>query len=91
MGIFKVKKAWKDALQTLRYHLCQTRLTTIAFNHNRWRKNHCKVKQNLNKYLSTNSALQKAIEGKLQPEEVNHTQENTRNIQSLTRKSKEGK
>ena len=49
-------------------------------------------KTKFKQYLFTNSALQKALEGKLQPEDVNnHTQENTRNKQSLTRKSKKEK
>jgi hypothetical protein len=36
-------------------------------------------KTKFKQYLSTNPTLQKVLEGKLQPKEVNYTQENTRN------------
>ena len=40
-------------------------------------------------YLSINPGLEKAIKGKLQAEEVKHTQENTRNRKSQTSRVKE--
>ena len=44
-------------------------------------------KTKFKKYLSTCLALQKQLEGKLQPDEPNHSQENTRNKQPQTSKS----
>jgi hypothetical protein len=37
-------------------------------------------KTKFKQYLSTNTDLQKILEGKLQPKKVNYTQENTGNI-----------
>lgn len=72
------------SLQTLRDHKCQARLLPKkTLKHNNWRK---KVKQ----YLSTDSALWKALGGKFQAKEVNCNQENTRNKKSQTRKLKGG-
>jgi hypothetical protein len=71
----KARRSWADLIQTLREHKCQPRLLyttklSIAMNvetkivHN---------KTKFTQYLSTNSALQKVIDGKLQYKEGNYT------------------
>ena len=71
---------WTDVLQTLRDHRCQPRLLyTARLSVTEMKKE--KTFHNKNKfkqYLSTNSALQKGLEGKVQPKQSNHNQENTR-------------
>ena len=69
------RRSWTDVIQTLREHKCQPRLLypaklsitidgeTKVFH----------VKTKLTQYLSTNSALQKIIKGKLQQNEGNDT------------------
>lgn len=73
-GKLKVRRALTDVLQTLRDHRCQLRLqypeklsTTIGEK----KTFHEEVK--FKKYLPTNPILQKVLEEKLKPKEVNHT------------------
>jgi hypothetical protein len=77
----KAKKAWTDVLQALRDDRCQLRLqypSKLSINKMKGKKKlHKKVK--LIQYLSTNPALQKVLEGKIQSKEANYTQENTKN------------
>lgn len=76
----KARWSWKDILQTLNDHKCQTRLQQpekLPITRDRENKifyNKSKSKQ----YLSTNTALQKVLEGEIQSKEVNYIQENTR-------------
>jgi hypothetical protein len=73
--IKKARRSWADVIQTLREHKCQPRLlhpaklsTTI--------NGETKVFHDKNKftqYLSTNSALQRKIKGKLQHKEGIYT------------------
>lgn len=77
----KATRARADVLQTLRAHRHQlgkpyTEKSSITID----REN--KAFHDTNKFkqhLFTNSALHKVVGRKLQPKEVNHTQENTRN------------
>ena len=78
----KARRAWADVLQALRDHRCQPRLLgpaklsiTIDEETKIFHTNKTKFKQ----YLSTNPALQRILEGKLQHKEGNYTQDNTRN------------
>jgi hypothetical protein len=51
-----------------------------TFNHNKWRKNTFQDKTKYKQYLFTNlfTVLPKVLEEKLEPEEVNHTQQNNK-------------
>jgi hypothetical protein len=76
----KARRSWTDVIQTLREHKCQPRLLyqaklsitidgeTKVFH----------VKTKFTKYLSTNPALQKIIDGKLQHKEGNYALEKSR-------------
>jgi hypothetical protein len=76
----KARRSWADLIQTLREHKCQLRLLypaklsiTIA--------GKTKIFHDKNKftqYLSTNAALQRKIDGKLQHKEENYTLEKAR-------------
>jgi hypothetical protein len=65
----------------LRDHKCHPRLlylakiSTTIYGEKKTFHNKTKCMQ----YLSTNTALLKVLEGEIQPKEVNHIQENTRN------------
>jgi hypothetical protein len=76
----KARRSWADVIQTLREHKCQPRLlypekfsVTIA--------GETKIYHDKNKftqYISTNTALQRIIGGKLQHREGNYTLEKAR-------------
>jgi hypothetical protein len=81
-----------DVLQTLRDHRCQPRVLNPAKLLLTIGREYSMTKTFfLNFYLPTNPALQRALEGNLQFEEVNHIQEDTRNKLSKNNKSKLGK
>lgn len=56
----------------------QTTIPNKTINHSRWRKKAFHDKIKFKQFLSSNPALQKALERKLQSAEVNYTQEDTR-------------
>jgi hypothetical protein len=76
----KARRSWADIIQTLREHKCQPRLLypaklLITIN------GETKIFHDKNKfaqYRSTNPALQKIINGKLQHKEGNYTLEKAR-------------
>ena len=73
----KVRKAWAVVLQT-QEHKGQPRLlypAKLSFTINEKRKMFHE-KEKIQAVSVSNSALQKVLEGKLQPKEVNYTQEN---------------
>jgi hypothetical protein len=76
----KARWAWTDVLQNLRDYKYQPRLlypaklSVIIDEENETFHDKTKFKQ----HLFTNRALQMALKGKLQPKEVEHTQENTK-------------
>ena len=76
----KAKRSWADVIQTLREHKCQPRLlypaklsitidveTKVFFDKNKFIQ-----------YLSTNTALQRLINGKLPHKKGNYTLEKAR-------------
>ena len=76
----KARRSWKDFIQTLREHKCQSRLLCPAklsitvdgetkIFHDKTKFTH---------YLSTNPALQRIIDGKLYRKEGTYTLEKTR-------------
>jgi hypothetical protein len=76
----KARRYWTDVIQTLRKHKCQSRLLypaklsiTIA---EETKIFHDKMK--FTQYLSTNSALQRIIDGKCQHKEGIYTLEEAR-------------
>jgi hypothetical protein len=76
----KARRFWADLIQTLRDHKCQPRLLYPA-NLSITIDGETKIFHNKNKftqYLSTNPALQRIINGKLQHKEENYTLEITR-------------
>ena len=75
----KARRSWAGVLQTLRDHRCKPRLLypekpSITINGEK--KIFHEKKNRFKQYLSTNPALQKVLEGKLQPKEVNCAQKN---------------
>jgi hypothetical protein len=76
----KARRSWTDIIQTLREHKCQPRLLCpVKFSINIDRETkifHDKIK--FTHYLSTNPALQRIIDGKLQHKEGNYTLEKSR-------------
>jgi len=80
----KDRGSWTDVIQTLREHKCQPRLlypAKLSINIDGETKIfHDKTKST--KYLSTNSALQRTINGKAQHKEASYTPEKTRNYSS---------
>ncbi|KAL6088665.1 hypothetical protein STEG23_010199 [Scotinomys teguina] len=81
METLQARRSWADVIQTLRDHGRQPRITYPAKlsvtidGVNKTFQNKTKFKQ----YLSTNPALQKALEGGFQPKEVRYTHENKGN------------
>jgi hypothetical protein len=72
----KARRSWANVIQTLREHKCQPRLLYPSkLNYHR-RRNHDKTK--FTQYLSTNPALQRIIDGKLQHKGRNYTLEKAR-------------
>ena len=75
METMKAGGSWIDVLQNLRDHECKRRLlypVKLSFTIN----GENKIFQDKNKfkqYIATNPALQKVIEGKSQPKELNNT------------------
>jgi hypothetical protein len=74
------RRSWVDVIQILREHKCQPRLLypdklTITID-GKTKVFHDKTK--FTKYLSTNSALQRIIDGNLQHKEENYTLEKAR-------------
>jgi hypothetical protein len=71
----KARRSWADVIQMLREHKCQSRLlypTKLSITRDGENKIfHDKVK--LTQYLSTDSALQRMIDGKYQHKEGNYT------------------
>lgn len=60
--------------------LVETTMPSEVINHNLQGKKNTPIrKTKFEQFSSTNPALQKILEGKLKSEEVNHTQEVTRN------------
>jgi hypothetical protein len=95
----KARRAWSEVMQALREHKCQPRLlypAKLSMNidqENKIFQNKTKFKQ----YLSTNPALQRILEGKLQHKEDTCTKKQKQNktkqkkgqdIKHLTTKSK---
>lgn len=77
MEIIKAGRAWMDVPHTLRGHRCQSRLShpgKLSITLTKKLKTFYD-KMKFKQFLSTNLTLQKALEGKLHSEEVNHTQE----------------
>ena len=78
METLKARRTWIDILPTLREHGCQPRLLypvklSITIN------GEDKIfhdKTRFKQYVTTNPALQKVLEGKLQPKEINYTRTN---------------
>ncbi|MBV2135169.1 hypothetical protein KRX52_20585 [Pseudomonas sp. MAP12] len=81
METLKARRSWIDTLQALREHGCQPRLLYPAKlsitidGENKIFHDKNRFKQ----YISTNPALQKVLEGKLQLNENNYTHKNTGN------------
>ena len=81
METLKARRIWIDILQTLREHGCQPRLLypaklSITINgENKIFQDKTRFKH----YVATNPALQKVLEGKLQPKEINYTHINIGN------------
>ncbi|KAL6030409.1 hypothetical protein STEG23_017097 [Scotinomys teguina] len=81
METFQARRSWSDVIQTLRDHGCQPRIiypaklsiTIVGVNKT------FQDKTRFEQYLSTNPALQKALEGRLQPKETRYTHENKGN------------
>lgn len=77
----KARRAWTDIMQTLREHRCQPRLlypaklSVLIDGENKIFNDKNKFQQ----YLQTNPALQKTLEGKIQPKKASYIQENTGN------------
>jgi hypothetical protein len=76
----KARRSWTDVIQTLREHNCQSRLLypvklSITID-GETKVFHDKTK--FTQYLSTNSALQRIIEGKLQHKDGNYNIEKAR-------------
>ena len=77
----KARRAWTDIMQTLREHRCQPRLlypaklSVLIDGENKIFSDKNKFQQ----YLHTNPALQKTLEGKIQPKKTSYIQENTGN------------
>ncbi|XP_060221820.1 S-methyl-5'-thioadenosine phosphorylase isoform X2 [Meriones unguiculatus] len=77
----KARRAWTDNMQALREHRCQPRLLYPA-KLSVLRDGENKIFNDKNKfqqYLHTNPALQKTLEGKIQPKKTSYFQENTGN------------
>jgi hypothetical protein len=77
----KAKRSWEDVIQTLREHECQPRLLYPA-KLSSTIDGEAKVfhdKTKFRQYLSTNAALQRIIEGKLQHKERNYALGKARN------------
>jgi hypothetical protein len=77
----KPRRSWMDVIQTLREHKCQARLLypiklSTAIN-GESKVFHCKTK--FTQYSSTNPAIQRIINGKLQHKDANYTLEKARN------------
>jgi hypothetical protein len=76
METLKARRARTDVLQVLKEHRCQSRLlhpakiSVTIDGENKTFHDKTKFKQ----YLYTNTALQKVVEGKIQPKEVKDTQ-----------------
>ena len=77
----KARRSWTDVLQTLRDHgykprlLCPAKLPITIDGENKIFHDKAKFKQ----CLSSDPALQKVLEGKLQPKEATCTDKNTGN------------
>jgi hypothetical protein len=61
----KARRSWEDVIQTLRDQKCQSKLLYLA-KLGTTIDGEMKVFQDKNQYLSTNPALQRIIEGKVQ-------------------------
>jgi hypothetical protein len=76
----KARRSWADVIQTLREHKCQPRLLYLAklsiTIEGETKIFHDKTK--FTQYLSTNPALKRIIDGKLQNKEGNNTLEKAR-------------
>jgi hypothetical protein len=78
--IMKARRSWADVIQTLREYKCQPRLiypaklSITVDEENKIFYDKTKFTQ----YLSTNTALQRIIDGKHQQKEWNHTLEEVR-------------
>jgi hypothetical protein len=81
METLKSRKAWRDVVQTVRNQrfqprlLYQSELSITKDGENKISHDKIKFKQ----YQCINLVLQKALEGKHQPKEVNHTPKTTGN------------
>jgi hypothetical protein len=76
----KARRAWSEVMQTLREHKCQPRLfypAKLSINIDEENKIF-QEKTKFKEYLSTNLALQRILEGKLQHKEDTCTKEKTR-------------
>jgi len=77
----KARRSWTDVIQILREHKCQPRLlypAKLSINIDEETKIfHYKTK--FIQYLSTNTALQRTINGKTQHKEASYTLEKARN------------
>ncbi|KAL6088973.1 hypothetical protein STEG23_021130 [Scotinomys teguina] len=84
METLQARRSWYDVIQTLRDHGCQPRiiypakLSVTIDGVNKTFQDKTRFEQ----YLSTNPALQKALEGRFQPKETRYTHENKGNDNS---------
>ena len=83
----KARRSWADVIQTLREHKCHPRLlypAKLSINIDGETKIfHDKTK--FTQYLSTNPALHRITDGKLQHKEGNYTPDNARNESSFNK------
>ncbi|KAL6089223.1 hypothetical protein STEG23_031369 [Scotinomys teguina] len=81
METLQARRSWSDIIQTLRDHRCQPRIiypAKLSITIDGVNKTF-QDKTRFEQYLSTNPALQKALEGRFQPKETRYTHENKGN------------
>ncbi|KAL6090569.1 hypothetical protein STEG23_009418, partial [Scotinomys teguina] len=81
METLQARRSWSDIIQTLRDHRCQPRIiypAKLSITIDGVNKTF-QDKTRFEQYLSTNPALQKALEGRFQPKEPRYTHENKGN------------
>jgi hypothetical protein len=78
--MMKARRVWSEVMQTLREHTCQLWLlypAKLSINIDEETKIF-QAQTKFNQYLSTNSALQRTLEGKLQHKEGTYIKEKKR-------------
>ncbi|KAL6037201.1 hypothetical protein STEG23_016771 [Scotinomys teguina] len=81
METLQARRSWSDVIQILRDNGCQSRIiypSKLSITIDGVSKTF-QDKTRFEQYLSTNQALQKALEGRLQPKETRYTHENKGN------------